>query len=377
MAKNPMLYCATDKEIFDALASSGQHFSEATLLDMARKRGIFYSPQSDRMQLCSEISLLGFGFHGVSQIQGEFEKSAKTEKKTFKTLDLVLTTADFKSLAAEYKAEAEEVGEAVTSQTVGTTGFAINVKYVEVDFSKTRLRQRQKREAAIDFETGDGQTIITYPFNDKVTQIVEGLIDRAKALKKASIQVDEVDLSWITSFELRTKFFQELIKRVPGFTLEDVTRVQVDYGTPLGAEQDLLADGDAPTADELEVAGAVKDIALNGTSLHVSSEYKRLREKGFFLTSIRWSGRRIAWPHEIIEFEAGFDEPAVGVGYRYGVRTRTVRLESGSYARNPTTIPSADKILLLNLLQQASFAVYRDVKIEFNASKSSADGEAL
>jgi hypothetical protein len=60
MPKTRPLYCATDKELFDALASSPQHFSEPTLLELAKKRGIFYSPLADRMQLCSDISLLGF-----------------------------------------------------------------------------------------------------------------------------------------------------------------------------------------------------------------------------------------------------------------------------------------------------------------------------
>jgi hypothetical protein len=45
--KAALLYCATDKEIFDALASSQLHFSGSTLLGMAKKRSIFYSAQTD------------------------------------------------------------------------------------------------------------------------------------------------------------------------------------------------------------------------------------------------------------------------------------------------------------------------------------------
>jgi hypothetical protein len=110
VAKNRPLYCATDKEIFDALASSPQHFSETTLLGLSKGRGIFYSPLADRMQLCSDISLLGFGFNDVAQIQAEFEKAAKSEKKTFKNLKTALTLDEFRIIAAEYQSQAEAEG---------------------------------------------------------------------------------------------------------------------------------------------------------------------------------------------------------------------------------------------------------------------------
>ena len=43
MGKPRFLYCATDKEIYDALASAPLHFSEATLLELAKKSGGFFS----------------------------------------------------------------------------------------------------------------------------------------------------------------------------------------------------------------------------------------------------------------------------------------------------------------------------------------------
>ena len=378
MAKTRLLYCATDKEIFDALASSPLHFSGFTLLGLAKKRGIFYSPLADRMQLCSDISLLGFGFNDVAQIQAEFEKSAKSEKKTFKNLKTVLTLEEFRVIADQYQSNAEAEGDIVSSHNVGSTQFAVNVEYEEVDFSRTRLRQRQHRKASIEFKVRDGETIISYPANEKVRHIVESLIERAKEEKKEQIAVDEVDLSWISSFDLRTKFFQDLIRKVPGFTLEDVTHVQVDFGDPVPDDVDLLEDAEnEKKAAEEEIVGVVKDIALHGKSLHLSEEYKRLKEKGFFLTSIQWSGRRNASPHELVQFDAGFDDPVAGVGYRYGVRTWRVPLESGQYAKSWTTVPAEEKVRLSGLLQQASMAVYQEIKKEFNQATLNSQGEPL
>ena len=43
MSKNALQYCATDKEIYDALMSAKQKINEKVLLELAKDRGIFYS----------------------------------------------------------------------------------------------------------------------------------------------------------------------------------------------------------------------------------------------------------------------------------------------------------------------------------------------
>ena len=379
MPKAALLYCATDKEIFDALASSRQHFSEGTLLSMAKKRGIFHSPQTDRMQLCHDISLLTFGFYDVAQLQAEFEKSNPREKKTFMRINVALTLDELRRIADKFQEESEMQGDKVSSHNIGLNGFAVDVKYEEVDFSKTRLRQRQKREANLEFKVENGRTLVTLPASPKARQIAEDFIERAKSEKKTEITVEEVDLSWITDYDLRTKFFQELIKRVPGFKLEDVTTVKVDFGPSPSSSSDLLDESaeDLKSKAEKQMEGVVRAIALQGKSLHLSEEYNRLKEKGFFLTSIQWSGRRIAHPNEIVEFEAGFENPAAGVGYKYGVRTWITRREDNEYAKNPTTIPEEDKIKLSALLQEASLQVFLEIKKEFSDKHTSQDGEPL
>lgn len=376
--KAALLYCATDKEIFDALASSQLHFSENTLLGMAKKRGIFYSAQTERMQLCHDVSLLTFGFYDVAHVQAEFEKGTKGEKKTFMRINTALTLEELKKIAETIQEEAEAQGEKVSSHNVGLKGFAVDVKYEEVDFSRTRLRQRQKREANIEFKIEDNQTVITLPSNPKARAIVEGFIDRANQERTEKFQTEEVDLSWITDFDLRTKFFQDLITKVPGFKLEDVTSVRVDFAETQNAEGDLLdALEDQKNKAGQEFQGVVRAMALHGQSLHLSDEYKRLKEKGFFLTSVQWAGRRIASPNEIVEFEAGFEDANAGTGYKYGVRTWITRRDDGEYAKNPSTIPADEKAKLSALLQQASMSVFLDIKQEFNAKHPVLNGGPL
>ena len=379
MAKRAPLYCVTDKEIFDALASGSQSFSPATLRGLGKARGIFYSPRTARQTLCADISSLGFGFDEIASIQGEFEKTSKSEKKTFKYLKAEISLQEFRTIAALYKTEAEEEGEKVSYNNVGTTDFSMNLKYDEVDLSRTRLRQRQHREAAIELKVRNGETIVVYPSNEKMNLVVETLIERARAAKQTQITVEEVDLSFIKDYDLRTKFFQELMKSVPGFALEDVTQVQVDrkhQGQSADAEDSDEAEDEKKAVEE-EIKGIVKDIALRGTSLHISDEYRRLKEQGYFLTSLQWSARRKNSPFEVVQFDAGFDDPIAGVGYRYGVRTWKLALESGMYAKNWATIPADEKTKLSSLLQQASMTVFVAIKKEFQQKPASANGEPL
>ena len=379
MAKRAPLYCATDKEIFDALVSSPQLFSELGLRGLAKERGIFYSPETSRPRLCGDISLLGFGFNEIARIQGEFEKTSRSEKKTFKYLKTELSLEEFRSIAEQYKGEAEEEGEKVSWSNVGTTDFSLNVKYDEVDFSRTRLRQRQRREASLEFKVRNGETVLIYPSNEKANLIVETLIERARAERSLQIAVEEVDLSPINNHELRTKFFQELMRGIPGFALEDVTHVQIDLKNQPELEDPEQTDEtvDEKRAVEEEIKGIVKDIALHGTSLHTSDEYKRLKDQGYFLTSVQWAARRKHSPFEVVQFDAGFNDPVAGVGYRYGVRTWRLALETGQYAKSWTTIPSDDKRKLSSLLQQASMTVFMKIKKEFKDMAATATGEPL
>ncbi len=117
---------------------------------------------------------------------------------------------EFRTIAAQYQAEAEEEGDKVSWNNVGTTDFSMNLEYDEVDLSRTRLRQRQHREASLEFKVRNGETVLIYPSNEKVNLVVETLIERARAAKQAQIQVEEVDLSFIKDYDLRTNSFKSL-----------------------------------------------------------------------------------------------------------------------------------------------------------------------
>lgn len=366
MLKPRLLYCATDKELFDVLMSSKQHFGERILLSLARRRGILYSRSDDRVDLADKLSVMTYGFHEIRAIQDEFERAGRGEKTTSFRINMVLTVAEIKEIADEYRDAADDE-EKVVTRSVGQAGVAVDLKYTETDFSKTRLRQRQEREAHIEFKIEQGHTVVTLPATEKARQTVAALKDRLYAKKQADIGVEEVDLSSVTDPRLRTAFFTRLITRLAGFSLQNVTRVKADLAEKPEDDIDTEENGGEGTEEASEeMLGVVRAVVLNGESLLASPLYQGLQKRGFFLTSITWRSKRNVLPFQIVEFEAAFDDPAHGREFKYAVRGWATQ-KGGDYIKNFKVVPPEEKKVLLGLIENTAMTVQREIKAEFAA----------
>ena len=372
MPKLRLLYCATDKELFDVLMSSKQHFSERILLSLARRRGILYSRSDDRVDLADKLSVMTYGFHEIRAIQDEFERAGRGEKTTSFRINMEITVAEIKEIADEYRDAADDE-EKVVTRSVGQAGVAVDLKYTETDFSKTRLRQRQEREAHIEFKVEQGHTVVTLPATEKARQTVAALKDRLYAKKQADIGVEEVDLSSVTDPKLRTAFFTRLITRLAGFSLQNVTRVKADLAEKPEDDIDTEENGEvgAEEASE-EMLGVVRAVVLNGESLLASPLYQGLQRRGFFLTSITWQSKRDSLPFQIVEFNAAFDEPAHGREFKYAVRGWATQ-KGGDYIKNFRVVPPEEKKVFLGLIENTAMTVQREIKAEFAAQAEAQD----
>jgi hypothetical protein len=363
MAKPGPLYCVTDKELYDVLMSSRQHFNCGALLDLARGRGILLSAADSRTDLADRLSVMIFGCEDVQSIQAVFETAGRGEKTTSFRLNAAITPEDIRKVAEEYRESVGE-GEKVVTHGIGSDGYAVDLEYTEIDFSKTRLRQRQTREAHIEFRIENDHTIVTLPATEKARNAALALRERLHISKRADIGLEEVDFSGITDPKSRTTFFTRLISSLPGFTLEDVMRVNADRGDKDHAG-DLDEDGEEEAYEEAseQMLGIVKAMAFQGQSLLTSPQYQAMHAQGFFITSITWSAKRNVSPYQIVEFEAGFEEPVTGTGFRYNVRGwKTQR--SGEYTKNPKAVPPEEKKKFLSAIERVAIDVFRDIRQE-------------
>ena len=178
-----MLYYATDKDLFDALFSARQHFSETTLRGLARTRGLYFSKEEDRLTLTDALSKLIFGFVEVKEIQKESERAGRGEKTASFRVKTALTLGEIKTITSEFVEAAGASGESVSSVVRGESGFALDIRYNELDLSRTTLRQLQRRQATIEVKTVDGETVISYPSTEKAAAYAKSISKRINSVQ--------------------------------------------------------------------------------------------------------------------------------------------------------------------------------------------------
>lgn len=363
MTNEPLRYSATDKEIYDVLMSSKKRMNDEALHEMAKARGIFYSPRDSREALASQLSLLPHDYEALSELLGQSENPSRAEKVTSVTLNATLSTDDIKAVCSTFKDNAPP-DEKVLTHVEGPGKFVMQVQYSEIDYSKTRLLQRRLREADIKIVTEGEKTTIRMPANPKAREIVTALKSGLDARKKADIPAELIELCGLDA-DGRTAFFTSLISKLSGFKVQNVTNVDVqssvkasDAGDP-DVEEGQADNGEAEAAEEM--LSVVENVALKGQILLASTEYQHLREEGFYITSITWISQQTEAPYHRIEFEAGFEEPEEGKSFRYNVRG-IYRNQGGEFTKTRRQVTSAYKQGIFPILERAAHQVLASLR---------------
>lgn len=360
MSKDNILYCATDKEIYDVLMSSRQRINSAVIRELAKDRGIFYSPKDTRETLVHNLSLLPHDYHDLNYILEQRGHTGRAEKLTSVVLNAALTIEEIKDVAKSYTSESPP-DEKITTCQKGTDQYVVNVKYSEMDYSKTRLVQRIPKEAGIEFYIADDKTVIRMPSNAKAKEIVGHLKERLDGKKKINIPIEMIEMSETATALQKTQFFTSLISKLEDFKLDNVTSVKVETIKKWLSEDEFeLEDDQNEEQAKQEAIALVKNVALRGESLLFSEEYQSLQNKGFFITSIIWRSKRTTIPYYIVEFEAAFEEPEVGKGFKYSVRG-VLNLIDGEYTKTLRPIEAEDKQAYLSLIERTASKVMAEI----------------
>lgn len=351
------LYFATNREIRDLLISAKQKITEGVLHELLRDRGIICSPLESRDALAERLSMLTHDFADVCGILDRREASRRSEKTATVSIHTDITPTELKEIVEEY--QQEELQEKVRHHQRGANGFVMNVTYSEFDYSKTRLLQRQDRDATIEFVKVDGRMQLRLPATDKARSIVENLRARIEEKKKEQIRLEEIELTALGSPEDRTTFFTRLISSLPLYPLENVSRLRVAHSN---SDQDSEMDLDSEEVEDAaeKMLGVVENVALTGENLVASEMYQDLRKKGFYITSITWRARQSVEPYSIIEFDAGFEDKKEAKKFRYSVHG-ALRYKSGTYNKNIRPVGDDERARLLDMIETAARKVLADL----------------
>ncbi|MDN8039280.1 hypothetical protein [Burkholderia vietnamiensis] len=365
------LYYATNLEIRDLLLSAKQKITENVLHELLRDRGMFCSPHDSREALAERLSMLTHDYADVCGILERRETSKRGEKTATVSISTDLTPAELKEVVEEY--QRDETQEKVRHHQKGATGFVMNVAYSDFDYSKTRLLQRQERDATIEFVKKDGRMELRLPATDKARAIVENLKGRIEEKTKQEIQLEEIELTELTSPEDRTTFFTRLISSLPQFPLENVSRLRVAHSNSEQADDVDIENEEVEDAAE-QMLGVVENVALTGENLVASEMYQELKEKGFFITSITWRARQTVDPYSIVEFDAGFEDKQAAKRFRYSVHG-ALRFKNGSYTKHIRPIDDVEKAQLLDMIEGTARKVLAELLAKTSAAEPDGDNK--
>jgi hypothetical protein len=356
---------ATNKEIHDLLFSGRQRMTETVLHELLRDRGIFLSLQDSRDALVRYLSLLPHDFADVRGLLNKREASKRGEKTTAITTPVKFTASELKSVVASY--QGNETLQKVSAHFANNEEYVVQVGYSEFDYSKTKLLQRQDREAEIVFKTTvDGCTEIKMPANDQARAIVDKLLDSLESEKKQQIPREEISLSSLhDDAAQRTQFFMKLITSISGFTLTGVSRLKVSR---LSEVQDENEDIDLEDENFAEaILGEVRKVAIAGLNLFESEIFQELRSEGFFITSITWRAKQVAHPYKIIECAAEFEDEQAGKNFRYSVHG-ALKQANGKYTKTLRQIDDIEKSSLLSLIDKTARLVLLELMTAIDQS---------
>lgn len=358
------VFFAADKDIYDLLASSSKKMSKATLLEVLRNRGVYLSEEDDREKIIDYMSRLPHDLYQRQELIDLSKYAPRAQKTTSAEFNLEMHRDEVLDAIDAVKDEREKsFDETYTVTARGENNLYVHLDYSELDFSRTRLRQRREFQAFFEIDINDGKITVRRPFVDRCDDIARKLAEelraRGRPVTDGAIEFS-IDLSGITTPSARTHFFTGIIQNMSGFKVEDVPDVKIDRSIEKPTadidDEDDVADqnDDNQGAEETEAASLVKRAVLSGTGILQSQEYQRFTKSGFYLSRIVWLARDLQGDQNKYEFEASLGDPARGKGFSYAIRGKFTRKNDGGYTKSKRPAAPDEKRRLSRIIEGAA-----------------------
>jgi hypothetical protein len=368
------IYYASDKDIFDALASKRKFFSVSVLTELCNDRGIFVSKDDEREQLIDYISTLPHSVQDLQYILDHVQANSRAERKTStKLIGEKIKDSNLTEAIDELRdCRSTKYNERYETVTTSENKVVVDIDYQDIDFGATRLKQKQEKTARIEIQKNeDGSVLIRHSANERVDSITQELVKSIRTTikdekKESDFQQKIVDLNEIKDAELRTRFFTDLIKALNGLTLEEVSSISV---------ASFNSDDDEDEVDELkqEVLGKLQSAILKGENLLETPEYKNFRSNGFYISGIRWKSRTAKG--DKIVFVCSFEDADKCIGLEYDVKGK-FEFKDEDYLKTLKPIEGIEKDELLSNLENTALTVY-DTIVDIYKSQKEEKNESI
>lgn len=335
----------TEKDIYDALMSSKRTMTMSLLLDLARDKGILLSSEDAREDIIKYLSSLVYDYYDLNVLIEHITPAYKKEKSKVTKINTVIDVNQLKAITKNINDSNTTIQ--VTSAVDNPNKTVLEVEYDELDFSKTRLRQKIRKKSTIEITKDNGKSIISKPSNDKVDEIMESILGVIEQKTNEKIHEDKIDLyGW--SHGQKIEYFTTLIESIDECKLLDVIKVSVNHEDNPEAEEDVL--------------NMITNASFKGKGLLATPEYQKLKNDGYFITSIIWKSEELKKNGDYIEFEAGLSSASKSEEVMFTAKGAYRFVEKDKYTstRRPLTIEESEKYT--KILEKSAFMVFNDIK---------------
>ena len=339
---------ASDSEIYDLILASPKKLNTPKLRSLASSNGIFISPDDDRESVAEYLSMAIRDYDSVCELVEASTPAVRAEKKTSVEFDTEISKDEIQNFFEKYRDETKS-SENVRLRSPEENTSHLDVEYQVFDHSRTKLMQKTRKDARIEFHAENGKTIVRMPANDKTDGIIENLTNTLKTSRGSEVVSEKLNLADLSQAN-RTQFFKKLFFAMPGLAYDDVTDVKVSKG--MEAEQTDI-DEDHNTERAGEVVAALKRVTMSGTGLLNDKIFTSLEEDGFFISGATFVVRQKKSPYTKFRIDVGFRESSDMTGFRYGVK-KSLRSEDLSKYQSYVRVSAVESNELSKVLEKVA-----------------------
>lgn len=366
------IYCASDKNVYDALHN--KKINRDDLVNYLLDFGIILSPNADESELIDVISSLPFDFHSYMRVSSRLEVQARKDNMMSVTLNGDFNLEELADSVDEYKESINDPDERCTV-TKGKESIIMDIKYTDLDFSKTEMAQRSNRRAQFEISLIKSGARIRYPSGEKGKKILDRILVSLSEKKDDEIDKFHISLYPFVDPEARTHFFEQVLLCMPGYKCVNVTGVDIhkldnNQAEDLsqeeveGSEFSSQHNDESDEEEREDAASFIEKATLKGISVLTTPEYHRLVESGFYIYYLVWQVVPQGAAGDKIEFEAKFSDPRRCDNFVYSVRG-IYNFKGGRHNKHHRPPNNEEKREYMGLLEASAKRAFEAVEKNF------------
>jgi hypothetical protein len=351
MLKN-YLFSVTDKALYDALNTS--KITNSELRGLFLSRGVITSIDTSREELAEVFSKYNHDYYDHQKIANAMGVITHKEKVTSTVYKTDVSKDNLEDCIDKLKCKINKENDlCLWSEDNGI--ITVDITYQTVDYTKSEFKQVVKKEATLTIEVTDSGYNIRYPLNTTVEKYEEFLrleLEKVSENDGLSFDYENINLFTVDDPQLRTKFFIDILNKMEGYKLKDVTDVYVYHPKP-----DKEEDG-----SEIHISRA----SLKGAGVLKSGEIQELYDRGFYISKIRWQFTDKLIDSDIYEAVAQFGDPEKFILFSYLVKGKYKYKGKEKYTKNIVKLLPDEEILITKAIEKTAKLVSNDIIIEAN-----------